>query len=72
MNGRLKFYGWGVENTGLDEAERGRLFRFLADRFKIEPRLQASPQVTDVALRDPRVTPPRSIFHRSNVPERAI
>src|SRR5215207_6698391 len=61
MNGRLKFYGWGVENTGLDEAERGRLFRFLADRFKIEPRLQASPQVTDFALRDPRVMPPRSI-----------
>ena len=63
MDGRLKFYGWGVQNTGLDEAERGRLFLFLADHFKIEPRFQASPQVTDIALRDPRVTPPRSIAH---------
>ena len=63
MDGRLKFYGWGAQNTGLDEAERGRLFRFLHDRFKIESRLAASPQVTDIALRDPRVTPPRSIAH---------
>jgi alkyldihydroxyacetonephosphate synthase len=61
MDGRLKFYGWGMENTGLDEAERARLFRFLAEQFKIEPRLQASPQVDDIPLRDPRVTPPRSI-----------
>jgi alkyldihydroxyacetonephosphate synthase len=63
MDGRLKFYGWGAENTGLDEAERGRLFRFLSDRFRIEPRLVAPPQITDVALRDPRVTPPRPIAH---------
>ena len=43
MDGRLKFYGWGVENTGLDEAERERLFRFLADRLGVEPRLLALP-----------------------------
>jgi alkyldihydroxyacetonephosphate synthase len=61
MDGRLKFYGWGAQNTGLDEAERGRLFRFLADRFKIEPRLVTPPQVSDIRLHDPRVTPPRSI-----------
>jgi len=66
MDGRLKFYGWGIQDTGLDEAERGRLFRFLAEHFKIEPRLYYAPQESEVALRDPRVTPPRSIaplFH---------
>jgi hypothetical protein len=33
MSGRLKFYGWGIENTGLDKDERDRLFRFLFDRL---------------------------------------
>ena len=42
MDGRLKFYGWGVEGTGLDEAEQERLFRFLADRLGVEqPRAAA-------------------------------
>ena len=63
MGSRLKFYGWGVENTGLDEAERERLFRFLADRLGIEPRLVAPPQMADISLREPRVTPPDSVTH---------
>jgi alkyldihydroxyacetonephosphate synthase len=63
MDGRLKFYGWGVQNTGLDEAERGQLFCFLGDCLAIEPRIVAPPQVTDVALREPRVTPPGTIAH---------
>ena len=63
MGSRLKFYGWGVENTGLDEAERERLFRFLADRLGIEPRLVAPPQMADITLREPRVTPPDTITH---------
>ena len=37
MAGRLKFYGWGVENTGLDEAERDRLFRFIAGARRRTP-----------------------------------
>ncbi|MBV9247786.1 MAG: FAD-binding oxidoreductase, partial [Acetobacteraceae bacterium] len=62
MNGRLKFYGWGVENTGLDDAERERLFRFAAARLGVEqPYLIAPPQVADIRLRASRVAPPSSI-----------
>ena len=63
MDSRLKFYGWGVENTGLDEAERERLFRFLADRLGVEPRLVAPPQVADISLRAPRVAAPGTLAH---------
>jgi alkyldihydroxyacetonephosphate synthase len=63
VGSRLKFYGWGVENTGLDEAERERLFRFVADRLGVEPRLVAPPQMADISLRAPRVTPPGSVAH---------
>jgi hypothetical protein len=63
VGSRLKFYGWGVENTGLDEAERERLFRFLADRLGVEPRLLAPPQIADIGLRPPRLRPPSSLAH---------
>ena len=63
MGSRVKFYGWGVENTGLDEAERERLFRFVADRLGAEPRLVSPPQMADISLRAPRVTPPSSLAH---------
>jgi alkyldihydroxyacetonephosphate synthase len=63
VGSRLKFYGWGVENTGLDEAERERLFRFLADRLGVEPRLLAPPQIADIGLCAPRLTPPGSLAH---------
>jgi len=58
MDRRLKFYGWGVENAGLNAAERERLFGFVADRLGVEPRLVAPPQVADIALRASRVTTP--------------
>ncbi|HEY0420257.1 MAG TPA: FAD-binding oxidoreductase [Acetobacteraceae bacterium] len=63
MDGRLKFYGWGAENTGLDEAERERLFRFAADRLGVEQPgiLAPPPRVEDIGLRAPRVTPPGAI-----------
>ena len=54
MGGRLKFYGWGEEDTGLNDAERERLFRFLASRLGVEPRLSAA-TIADVSLRPPRV-----------------
>ena len=64
MDGRLKFYGWGVEGTGLDQAERERLFRFLADRLGVEqPRVVAPPRVADIGLRAPRVAAPGAIAH---------
>ncbi len=37
MAPRLKFYGWGNEGEGLDEAERARLFRFVGDKLGAEP-----------------------------------
>jgi alkyldihydroxyacetonephosphate synthase len=61
MSGRLKFYGWGAENTGLNEAERERLFQFLATRLGIEPRLITAPRMADISLRSPRVKVPDNI-----------
>ena len=43
MAGRLKFYGWGFENTGLSDAERDHLFRFVAENLGVEPRLAPTP-----------------------------
>src|SRR5215831_20624738 len=63
MGSRLKFYGWGVENTGLNDAERERLFHFLAADLGIEPRLVAPPQVVEISLHAPRVTPSHTIVH---------
>ena len=60
---RLKFYGWGVENTGLDEAERDRLFRFLAQRLGVKPGRPALPQIAEISLREPRLTPPGALAH---------
>ena len=61
MERRLKFYGWGYENTGLSDAERERLFRFVADRLGVEPRLAPPPQAADIALRAPRIAPPAAL-----------
>ncbi len=61
MGDRLKFIGWGTENSGLDEAERDLLFRFLADRLGVEPRLIAAPRLTEIDLRPSRVTAPAAI-----------
>jgi alkyldihydroxyacetonephosphate synthase len=61
MGNRLKFYGWGVENTGLSEAEREQLFRFVATRLGVTPRLAPPPRETDIALRAPRVAPPAAL-----------
>src|SRR3954452_21590484 len=63
MGSRLKFYGWGVEETGLDEAERQRLFHFIADRLGVEPHMVEPPRVTDVVLRAPRLAVPATLAH---------
>ena len=59
---RLKFYGWGFEDTGLDDAERDQLFRFVAERLGVEPRLGSPPQEGDIALRAPRVLAPTALI----------
>ena len=61
MGNRLKFYGWGFEDTGLDDAERNQLFRFVADRLGVEPRLAPPPRETDIALRPPRIATPAAL-----------
>jgi alkyldihydroxyacetonephosphate synthase len=58
MGERLKFYGWGFENTGLTDAEREHLFHFVAACLAVEPRLSPAPQAADIELIAPRVTPP--------------
>ena len=62
MGRRLKFYGWGNEGEGLDEAERARLFRFVGDKLGAEPRATAAPpQASEIKLRAPRVTAPAAL-----------
>jgi alkyldihydroxyacetonephosphate synthase len=61
MSPRLKFYGWGFEDTGLDDAERDRLFRFVAERLGVEPRVAPPPQPSDIVLRAPRISAPSSL-----------
>jgi alkyldihydroxyacetonephosphate synthase len=61
MSDRLKFYGWGIENTGLDDEERDRLFRFLSDRLRVELRPIAAPRLADISLRLPRVMSPATM-----------
>ena len=50
MGKRLKFYGWGHEGEGLDEAERERVSRFVAEKLGAEPRAAAPPQASEIAL----------------------
>ncbi len=61
MAGRLKFYGWGFENTGLSDAERDHLFRFVAENLGAEPHLAPPPQVAEIAVTAPRVAPPAAL-----------
>jgi alkyldihydroxyacetonephosphate synthase len=62
MAPRLKFYGWGREGEGLDEAERSRVFRFAAEKLSVEQSAAAAPpQASDIALRSPRISAPASL-----------
>jgi alkyldihydroxyacetonephosphate synthase len=61
MGNRPKFYGWGFENTGLTGAERELLFRFVADRLGVEPRVAPPPRADDIALSAPRVATPAAL-----------
>ncbi|MBV9288294.1 MAG: hypothetical protein JO288_10820, partial [Hyphomicrobiales bacterium] len=61
VGSKLKFFGWGYEGEGLTEAERGALFRFVAEKLGVDPRLAAPPREAEIALRPPRVAPPASL-----------
>ena len=58
MAPRLKFYGWGHEGEGLDEAEYEHVSRFVAEKLGAEPKLAALPQAADIALRTRRASRP--------------
>jgi alkyldihydroxyacetonephosphate synthase len=61
MGPRLKFYGWGFEHTGLTDAERDRLFHFVAEKLGVEPRRRSPPQASEIALRAPRLSAPAAL-----------
>src|SRR6478735_1405040 len=61
MAQRLKFYGWGHEGEGLDEAERERVSRFVAEKLGAEPCASVAPQASEIALRAPRIAAPASL-----------
>jgi alkyldihydroxyacetonephosphate synthase len=60
--GRRKFWGWGLEGEGLARGELEQLGATFADRFGIEGvRVQEPPQVEELDLRAPRLSPPASL-----------
>src|ERR1700683_4408068 len=61
MERRLKFYGWGHEGEGLDEAEYERVSRFVADKLGAEPRPAAPPHASEITLRAPRIPAPAAL-----------
>jgi alkyldihydroxyacetonephosphate synthase len=58
---RWKFWGWGIEGTGLDDAERRRLFDFYHTLGAPEGERRTVPDVSQIDLRPPRIDPPASL-----------
>jgi len=59
---RRKFWGWGYEGEGLTAEELALIARLAAARLGLdELRAQNPPDISDIALRRPRVTPPAAI-----------
>jgi alkyldihydroxyacetonephosphate synthase len=61
MERRLKFYGWGHEGEGLDEAEYERVSRFVAEKLDAHPKLATPPRISEIKLRAPRIPTPASL-----------
>jgi alkyldihydroxyacetonephosphate synthase len=57
----LKFWGWGREGEGPDDAALGRLAQGLGQRFGRPLELRAPPRIDEIALRPPRIAPPGSL-----------
>ena len=58
---RRKFWGWGNEGDGPDEEQSRGIARTLAERFGVAVELAPEPRIEDIALPEPRVTPPRGL-----------
>jgi len=59
---RLKFWGWGYEDEGPDEAARARLARGLGERFgRSDLAPVPYPQISEISLPAPRVRAPAAL-----------
>ncbi|MGH6920518.1 MAG: FAD-binding oxidoreductase, partial [Geminicoccaceae bacterium] len=58
---RWKFWGWGVEGTGLDEGEQKRLFEFYRALGAPQGDRRTVPDVSEIELRSPRISPPPTL-----------
>lgn len=59
---RLKFWGWGYEDEGLDKAEIGALTAFYAKTFKVDAFISTPPPGADeIVLPRPRLAPPATL-----------
>jgi alkyldihydroxyacetonephosphate synthase len=57
-----KFWGWGLEDSGLEPAERQRLLGFYRDQFGLDDvAARPVPRVEDIALQPPRLQPPAQL-----------
>ena len=62
MQGRLKFWGWGLEAEVLSQQEVGAIEAVYAHRFGIAAYdVTPAPRAEEISLRAPRVTPPESL-----------
>ena len=58
----MKFWGWGLEDEGLSEAERKALAARFAERFRVDGfDLTPPPRLDEVTLGSPRLAPPSSL-----------
>jgi alkyldihydroxyacetonephosphate synthase len=58
---RWKFWGWGVEGTGLEEGEQKRLFGFYRTLGAPAGERRTVPKVDEIDLRRPRIGTPASL-----------
>ena len=58
---RWKFWGWGVEGSGLDEGERRRLLEFYHGLGASGSERRTVPAVAEIDLRPPRISPPPAL-----------
>ncbi len=59
---KLKHWGWGYADDGLDTDQVSGLLKTFADGFGIRPTADGKrPDIADITLAQPRLTPPASL-----------
>jgi alkyldihydroxyacetonephosphate synthase len=65
MARRQKFWGWGWEDEGPTTEQQQRMAQLLAARFGLpELTVESPPQIDEIALRSPRLSPPPALAAR--------